>query len=436
MTQPTEQAEHRFLKSGIELAVLPITERPLATMAIRLAGGYAGEDPAHLGVAHLLTEAITKGTAKHDGRGLNDAFDEIGAAHTAATGRETITFSCLCLSEFIDRALELHAEMIRTPTFPDDACEVAVDLTRQALAALDDDPHELAKKYLHRQAYGEPLGRHAYGEPETLERIGRKQIVDHWRRHFSAARMQVAVAGSVEPVAVADLLEREFEGFGQDARTRAHDARKQRELTPERPSFSLNFSPGRTHYPKDCEQEQIAICFPGAAATDEDEAVERVVIGVLAGGMSSRLWSAVRENQGLVYWVGAGNDRPRTAGMVHLGASSTPQHVEKTYATLLREINRLADNVTDQEIDRAVTGIIASTQTYGDLTRAKAIRLANDLFYYSRPIRLDEKLAKVKAVTVADVQEYLHTHPRDELSVITLGPTELNDELQVMNDEQ
>src|SRR4030042_1181039 len=146
-----------------------------------------------------MEEAISKGTAKRDGRSLNDAFDEIGAAYATYTGRETVGFSCLCLPEFIGRAIELHAEMIRTPTFSEDSCKVAVDLTTQALAALKDDPQDLARKYLHKQAYGDPLGRHLLGEAETLARIGRDTIVDHWQQHFSGSLMQVSIAGAVDP---------------------------------------------------------------------------------------------------------------------------------------------------------------------------------------------------------------------------------------------
>ena len=379
-------------------------------------------------MAHVLVEAITKGTARHDGRGLNDAFDEIGTAHSAAAGRETLAFSCLCLPEFIDRAIELHAELIRTPTFPESACEVAVDLTRQSLAALEDDPHELASKLLHRQAYGEALGRHPYGESATLDRIGREEIVDHWSRHMMGRRMQVAIAGAVDPAKVAALLEKAFDGFADGAETRTAGSKSESVVTPNRPSIALAFSPGATHHPKDLEQAQIAICFPGASASDPDQATERVAVAVLSGGMSSRLWSAVREKQGLVYWVGAWHDRPRAGGMVQLGASTTPQHLEATYETLLREVDRLADDVTEAEIQRAITGIVASTQTHGDVTRAKAGRLVSDLFYYGRLIPLEEKLAEIQAVTVRDVQEYLRAHPRDQLSVVTLGPRGLNDE--------
>lgn len=417
MTQASDSIMHRRLACGVELAVQPLPDRPLAALEIRLLAGFAYEEASSLGAAHLLEETITKGTERRDGRAVNDAFDEIGAAHGSSAGRETIGFSAMCLPEFLDRCLDLHAEFIRTPTFPEDACGVAVELARQELVALEDDPAELARKLLHRRAYGEPLGRHALGEPETIERMTRDSIAAHWRSYFAADRMLVAVAGAVDADRLADHLDRVFEGFSANGPANPGGDRD--------PDFAVQFTPGRFHHPKELEQEQVALCFPGACPTDDDFPVEKVALGVLAGGMSSRLFTEVREKQGLVYWVDAWSDHPRKAGMVHLAASSTPQNVGRTYATLLREIDRLAEDLTDEEIERAIVGIVARTRTRGDVTRARAARLVDDLFYYGRPIPLEEKIARIEAVTADDVRRYLATHPRDALSVVTLGPQPL-----------
>jgi len=412
------------LDCGIELAVMPMADRPIVALQIRLFAGYAFERPEYLGVTHVLDETIAKGTAKRSGRELNDAFDAIGATHSSYAGRETVGFSCVCLPEFIQQAIELHAELIRTPTFPQDACQVAIDLTRQALAALDDDPQELAKKLLHEKVYGDPLGRHTLGENETLDEIDREKIVDHWQRFFSARNMQVAVVGAVDPNTIADLFEQAFVDFACQANT---EPSANSISSSDRPTLPLHFSPSRQHYDKDLEQEQVAICFPGAKVTDADFPVERVLIGILAGGMSGRLFTEVREKQGLVYWVGAWGDHPRNGGMLHIGASTTPKRVDQTYVTLLREINRLANDLTEDELQRAITGIVAQTQTRGDITRAKASRLVDDLFYHGRPIPVEENLAQVKAVTVDDIRRYLTMHPRDQLGVVTLGPRKLNE---------
>ncbi len=420
-TLPEESIVHHRLNCGIDLAVMAMPERPIVAFLIRLLAGYAFERPEHLGVAHVLDEAISKGTARRDGRALNDAFDAIGAAHSSYAGRETVGLVCTCLPEFVAEALDLHAEMIRTPTFPDDACHTAIELTRQSHAALEDDPGELARKLLHRHAYGPPLDRHLYGEKETLDRLDREAVVAHWQQFFSTDRMHVTVAGAVDPARIADQLEQAFEGLTQPA-----DDRQSPAVEPaSQAAWPIRFQSGQWHYDKQLEQQQIALCYPCAAVTDEDFPVEQVLVAVLAGGMSGRLFTEVREKQGLVYWVDAWTDHPRAGGMLHMGASTTPQRVDQTYATLLRELDRLGEDLSADEVDRAVAGLLTSIQTRGDMTRARAGRMADDLFYHGRPIAMAEKIERIRSVTIQDIRRYLQRYPRDRLAVVTLGPQRL-----------
>ena len=164
---------------------------------------------------------------------------------------------------------------------------------------------------------------------------------------------------------------------------------------------------------------------PTRLTAHDDFPVQQVVLGVLSGGMGARLFTEVREKQGLAYWVSAWQETPRKYGMMFLGASTTPERCDRTYRTLLSEVDRLADDIEPAELQRAITGMVANHVTRGNATRARCALLANDLFFFGRPIPIEEKLDKIRAVTVKDVQRYLHTYPRDELCVVTLGPKKL-----------
>lgn len=408
----SEQYVHRFLDCGIELAALPLPGRRTAACEIRVLAGLAEEPADRLGLARVVEETIDKGTATRTAQQVTDAFDAIGAQSGSAVGRESFVFRCSCLPEYLEDALALHAEMLRTPTFPDEFCKVAIDLGRQELIALEDDPGELSRRLLAPRAYGAILGRHELGTRESLERITREDVVSFWKRHFTAGRMQIAVGGAVDVDRFAGRVEKLFGGFGRAAR----EARQ---------GHRIDFTPGRYHQAKELEQEHILICWPGVAVTDKTFPVEHLVLAVLSDGMSSRLFVEVREKQGLVYWVGAWDEHPRGAGMVFMGASTTPARCKQTYRTLLREVDRLAEDVTVAELERAKTGVIAKSQTHGDITRAKVTELAGDLFHYGRPVPTSEKNEMIRAVGVEDVRKYLRDHPRDRLGVQTLGPVEL-----------
>jgi len=403
---------HEHLSSGLEYGVTPLPDRHVVSFQLRILAGMAGEPPQTLGLARLVEETLDKGTVSYTAQGLADAFDAIGAGRQSGTGRETMTFTCTVLPEHFERAVELHAELLQRPMFPDNAVAINVQLAKQELVALDDDAHGLVDKLITRQAYGPVAGRHQLGEHETLERITRTDLENFWRTHFCAGRIIAAVAGGIEPRRVADALTRHFDGFGNSRREG-------------REALTIEFNPRTTHHDKSLEQEHIAICWPGVDATHDEFPVQQVTLGILSGGMSGRLFTEVREKRGLVYWVSAWQETPRGSGMVFLGASTTPERCAKTYTTLLHEVDRLAEDITQDELDRAVTGIVANQETRGDATRSRCMELASDLFFFGRPVPIEEKVAKVQAVTIEDIRRYLTLHPRDRLCVITLGPRPL-----------
>lgn len=400
---------HDCLDCGIEYGLAPLPGRHVVSFQMRVLAGVSSEPSDKLGLARILEETLDKGTENYTGRKLSDAFDAIGAGQSSGAGRETITFNCTVLPEHFSRAIELHGELLRRPTFPADAVKVNLNLAKQEFASLQDDPQSIVDKKICGMAFGQLLGRHSLGEIQMVESICRDDLEAFWRSHFHGGRMLLTVAGPVDPSQVADVVESVFSGFGD---------KQPAGRTP----VPASFEPDCIHLDKEVEQEQIGICFPGVDATHDDFPTQQVVLSILSGGMSCRLFTEVREKQGLVYWVGAWQETPRGTGRLFLGASTTPERCDRTLSTLLREVDRLAEDVEQEEIDRAVTGIVSHRQTRGDSTRSHCAELGSDLFFYGRPVPEEEKIAKVRAVTLDDIRRYLAKYPRDPRCVVTLGP--------------
>ncbi len=402
---------HNILPCGAELGGEYVPGRRVVAANFTFLCGMAAEPEDQLGVAQLVEDALDKGTAKYTAEQLADAFDEIGARRNSTTGRETISFGCLVLAEFFDRVVELHAEMFCRPTFPTEQCDVARDLSLQELQALQDDPMELLQKIARRQSMGPVLGRHPLGEKATLERLGRDQVQRYWQRNFAAGSLQVTLAGPIEPQRAAETIDRHFSCL-ERGRPRGSEP------------LEMQFIPARTHTDKDLQQQYMAVSWPGSRRQAADWPAEAVALGVLSGGMSSRLFTEVREKQGLVYWVGAWPDYLRSGGLLTMGASTTPQRSERTSQTLLREMERLGEDLTEDELHRAKALISARRQTRGELTRVRAGEIAEDLYYFGQPRDRNEETSRIERVSMEDIRQYLAAYPRtpERLSIVTLGP--------------
>jgi predicted Zn-dependent peptidase len=223
--------------------------------------------------------------------------------------------------------------------------------------------------------------------------------------------LQVVVAGPIEGARAAETIDKHL-GCLQRGRPRV--------LEP----LEFQFGAARTHHDKKLEQQYMAISWQGSRRQSADWPAEAVALGVLSGGMSSRLFTEVREKQGLVYWVSAWPEYVRGGGLLSMGASTTPQRGERTCQTLLREMERLGEDLTQEELQRAKVLISARRQTRGELTRVRASEVAEDLFFFGGPRNREEETARIEQVTVEDIRQYLGAHPRrpETLSVVTLGP--------------
>lgn len=403
---------HRMLANGVEFAAERLPARKTVALCFRMLVGLANEPEANTGVGSLVEQTLSKGTQNYDGQALANAFDRLGARWGGASGRQSTLLRVLCLPEFVDEVITLVAEMLRRPTFPEDACRVAVELAQLELKHMEDEPHELLREMVQRLTFGPVLGRYPTGTPESLTTLTPAVVRAHWQRYYCTGRMQVAVAGPVDVEGCAAGLESAFAGFG--------------DATPVgREAADFTFTPGQAHREKELEQQWIGLTLPGLPRDAADFPVEQVLLGVLSGGMSGRLFTEVREKQGLVYWVGAWHEQPRGKGIINLGASTTPERCHKTYDTLLRELRRLGDDLTEAEVVRARDSLIAQYSTEDDLTRAHAANLSDDLFHHGAPVGLAAKLERLRGVTLDRVVAYARQLPLDQLCVATLGPRTL-----------
>jgi len=407
-----EQYFHVMLDSGVEFAADVLPQRQTVALCFRMLVGVADDPPELTGVGAIVENTLSKGTRRYDGRALADAFDRLGASWGSVCGRQSTLVRVICLPEFVGPVVELVTEMLRYPTFPDDACRVAVELAQQELRHLEDEPQELLRMITQQITLGPVLGRHVGGTPESLARLTPELVRRHWQETYHAGRLQVAAAGPVDARRLARQIDACFAGFGSS-------------VPQGRQVADFEFTPTRVHRHKQLEQQYMGITLPGLPRGHEDFPTEQVLLGVLSGGMSGRLFTEVREKQGLVYWVGAWHEQPRGKGVIHLGASTTPDRCHRTLETLLGELRRVGADLSAAETTRARDGLIAQYETEDDLTRARAGSLSDDLFHFGRPIGRNAKLEALRQVTVERVRAYAQRLPLDRLCVATLGPREV-----------
>ena len=356
--------------------------------------GSAYEGSKENGITSLVQALLMKGTEHYTAAQLALAIEREGIIMETDASEDYATLSVEATVDQLDRVLELMAEILFNPTFPEN--EVAKE-RRNAIANIhlqEDDKFYLTMRRLRELLYeGDPYSRPPEGSPETLAALKRRHIIDFHSRYFQPENMIVSIVGNVEYGEVKKCLMRHFGS---------------------RPSRSVNlFTTTKVIKPtlrkadvkKPLEQGFIIIGYNGVPMSDKDYPALRVACALLGEGMASRLFVQLRDQRGLAYAVGSFYHNLRLHGSVMGYIGTRPETLMSAEKAMRGIFEELAEKkIPEDEIARARNFIVGKYLIAHQTNLRQAFYLAW-FHVYGMGLDYDEKYpALITAVTGRDVR--------------------------------
>jgi zinc protease len=156
--------ERATLDNGLQLIVVERPTVPVLNMSLIFDAGYAADQPELAGEASITMSMLDEGTAKYDSLELSEKLAMLGAGLSASAGLDTGTVSMSALTENLDESLELFAEVVLNPTFPEQELERLRSLYLTTIQQEKSSPVSMALRLLPKLLYGDG---HAYAQPLT-----------------------------------------------------------------------------------------------------------------------------------------------------------------------------------------------------------------------------------------------------------------------------
>jgi predicted Zn-dependent peptidase len=405
-----QQVYQHILPNGLVLLAERMEHVRSAAINLLVPAGCAYDPKGQLGIASLLSELITRGAGERDSRELSLALDGLGVDRGESVGKVHMQLYGSTLDRNVLDALDLYADIILRPHLPEEELEPVQALAIQDILRLEDAPQQKVKIELRKRYYPPPLNKDRRGEAEDIEGLTIDAFRAYHQRLFNPNGAILSVAGNIEWEPLKARVERLFGGWrpGQSP-----------DLTPEA------HTPLSGHLQKDTQQTQIALAYPSVPIGHPDYYSARAAAGVLSGGMSSRLFTEVREKRGLCYAVTAYHETFKDRGTMIAYAGSRTDRAQQTLDVLVGELHRLKDGITDDEIDRVKAGLKSSLIMQEESTTARAGVIARDWYYLGRVQPLEELQAIIDGLTPRMVLEQLGRFPAKDIVLVTLGPEPL-----------
>ena len=401
---------HNF-SNGITLITEQMPERVSASFDIIIMAGSARDMDGLNGTASILSEHIFRGAGQYSNLELNQALDRLGLHYNNSAGIFTSHFSGVLTNTNLEKAMALFADIICNPQL--DECEFTNSqaLALQSIAALEDDPRQKVSILAKETFLNAPLNRPSMGKLEEVQKVTCKDIKDFWKENYTPVEAIISVAGGIEHEQIKSIIDKYFGSWAGTANS-------------ELPEVSFNAN--NSHIANEGSQTHISLAWPSIHISDKDYYKAVLLSNVLSGGMGSRLFTEVREKRGLCYAVGASHASIGSKGAMMAYVGSSPDKAQEAVSVIIDELNKLGDGISQDELDRARTGLRASLIMQGESSGARARSLANDYYHLKNTRTLEEIENAITSVTLDQLMEYAKNNPAGNFSLSSIGPKQVS----------
>ncbi len=330
----TPKYTKRVLENGLRVIVIENHEVPFVTAQLGvLHGAWAEAKP---GTASVTMQMLTKGTANYTEAELADELETYGISLSGRGGMDNCSINASCLSEYSQKTLEMMAEVVLNPTFPEDEFEKLRKQVVTSLAVSAAEPDYIADRQLRRSLYGShPYSRTVTGEVADVNILTADDAKKWWWQFARPDEAVLIFAGSVKEAEAFALAEEVFGGWKADAE--APEISLGQISQVEAMHIYLVDVPGSV-------QSQIRVAQMGITRHMQPEYfISRIVSNYFGWGFNSRLNKSVRVDKGLTYGIGGSYVASRFAGKFTVSTFSKTETTAQAVQAVLDEIERLVD---------------------------------------------------------------------------------------------
>ena len=396
------------LDNGLRVVTKSIDNFESVVLGYWVEAGAVCEDDTNNGISHFLEHMAFKGTTTRTAKQIAEAIESVGGYSNAYTSRETTAFHARVLKDDKNVAIDILSDIMQNPTFQKEELERERGVILQEISQTNDTPDDIIFDYFQNVAFpNQPMGHPILGPTKIVSKITSDDLRAYRDQYYNADNMLFCAAGNISHEEVLDYASKYFSNFSRK-KTKVHD----KEYT---------YKGGLYSDVRDLEQSHAIIGFKGVPSLSEDYYKMAIFSSILGGGMSSRLFQEVREKRGLVYSVYSFTSSYKRNGLFGIYAATSKDKLTELATVATAELLNMRDDITEKEFNRTKTQFKASLLMSQENCASVCEQIANQTIIFGRPLKREDILAKIDAVTIEDIKKLADKVVSSNASVITVG---------------
>lgn len=381
----------RFRKTKLRNGLTVLFEKrdvPVTTVMLATKYGAAYEKEEEKGVAHFIEHLCFKGTEKRAAEEIVSEIEKIGGEINAFTSEEVTAYWAKLPSVHLDVAMDVMFDVFFNASFPEEDVEREANVICEEIKMCRDSPTRHVIDKIKENLYEKPFGMFITGKGEVVRKMTREQLMGRHREVYVSKNSILCVVGNNEFDEVIEMAEKmSVEREGVEIKV------------PEIKKKIVKGSEKRAGI----EQANITIGFHFPKSGEDASYVAELFSAILGQGMSSKLFTEVREKRGLAYGIKSDLDRGKYFGYMIIWAGTDPAKVDEVVKVCLEEFKKMGD-ISEEELREAKVQVIGNRGVDSEGSSETAVNLileeisgdAEDYYKYKE---------KIDAVSLDDIKK-------------------------------
>ncbi|MEI7688681.1 MAG: pitrilysin family protein [Candidatus Nomurabacteria bacterium] len=408
------KAKKKTYKNGLRVVTVPMKDNPTVTVLVLVGTGSDYEPKEINGISHFLEHMCFKGTTKRPSvKIIAHELDSLGCQYNAFTGSEYTGYYAKGDSKNFKQMFDIVTDIYLNSTFPETEMQKEKGVIIEEINMYEDMPASHVQDLFGEVLYGDqPAGRSTLGTKENIQKMIRDNFVEYKKTHYVSENTVVIVTGNITN----EEVYKEVDKYFKDVPVTKTGKKPKTKDSQDKPNILVKY--------KETDQTHFVLGVRTFDVFDKRNTTLSLLGAVLGAGMSSRLFTKLREEMGVAYYVRSFNQASLDHGSFQISAGVNNTRTEEVIKEILKECSFLMkEKVSDKELDKVKSLIIGNTKMSLEATDDIANYFGGQELIKKEIKTLEEKIKEIKAVKAEDIQKMAKIIFKDKnLNLAIIGP--------------